>query len=90
VTKKPLVYSQLISRIFHYVHVDDLVGLIEQAAAIGTEVLEVDLLAYFEVAFGHLVEGFDGRHIHHPAFGKVDNDFVGVVEDVEFFVKNGA
>jgi hypothetical protein len=48
-------------------------------------VLELKLLAHLEVALRGADKRLDGRHVHHPALGEVNDDLVWVVHHKHYF-----
>ena len=66
---------------------DDLLSILEELLAVGAEMAQLHLLSYPHVSLGDFVEGFDGRHIHHAALLKVDDDFLGIIENVKLLVE---
>jgi len=60
---------------------------VQERAAIGAEVFEVEGFALFEVAIGEFVDSFNGGHVDDSGVFKVDNDFLRVVHRIKLFVE---
>ena len=68
----------MIVGVFGDIDFDDVAGFVEQGAAVGAQVAEVEAFAGLLVAFGEVVDGFEARLVVDAAEVEVDDDIVRV------------
>src|SRR5690606_300772 len=67
-----LIHGHLISWVFHDIHLNDVVGIVKETAAIGRKMTQVNFLVDFGITFGDLTDRIDGTHIGNLAFLEVN------------------
>jgi hypothetical protein len=85
---KRLINSNFVRRrVFPIIDIYHLVCILQKLPTVGAQMAQMKSFIDFCVAFGNFIDGINRAHVGDSAFFEVDDDFLRIIRNIEFFVK---